>query len=108
MATMICKKCEDEFDPEQKRQKAGKINECDDCSEEVAVRYTGNQIYDHKTGVSVQINKDPNLTQYILKATQLRSRNSNLHYTSFATYSNKTVGACLYTAGDKMNAKGKL
>jgi len=105
---MICKKCDDDFDPSQKKLKAGRINECDDCAEETAVRYTGNQIYDHKTSVSVQINKDPALTQYILKATQLRSRNSNLHYASHASYSNKTYDACLYTVGEKMNAKGKL
>lgn len=105
---MECRKCGDTFDPAEKRNKIGRINECSDCAEETVIRYTGNQIYDHKTGVSVQINKDPALTQYILKATELRSRNSNLHYASHASYSNKTAGACLYTVGEKMNAKGKL
>lgn len=58
--------------------KPGKVNECDLCADEPVVKYTGNMIYDHKTGPSIQINKDPELTKYINGATKLRNKGSNL------------------------------
>lgn len=73
---MICVICEGEFTP--KKNKPGKINECEDCAHEQADRYTGNMIYDHKAGCSIQINSDPRLTNYIINATKLRNKGSNL------------------------------
>jgi hypothetical protein len=49
-----------------RRGKPGKVTECEDCAEDSAVRRTGNMIYDHKTGCSIQINADPGLTNYLL------------------------------------------
>lgn len=71
-----CVKCGLDF--ELYKGKPGKANECDDCSEEVVDKYTGNMIYDHKVGASIQINKDPALTAYINNSTKLRNKGSNL------------------------------
>lgn len=73
---IVCKHCGFEF--KLYAGKPGKRNECDDCAEETAVKYTGNMIYDHKVGASIQINSDPRLTQYINSATKLRNKGSNL------------------------------
>lgn len=59
--------------------KAGPIHMCNDCGEDQEVdKYTGNMIYDHKTGASIQINSDPRLTAYINNSTKLRNKGSNL------------------------------
>lgn len=58
--------------------KPGKVNECAECANEVVHRYTGNMIYDHKTGPVIQVNSDPRLTAYINHATKLRNKGSNL------------------------------
>ena len=60
--------------------KPGPIHMCADCGEEneVVDKYTGNMIYDHKVGASIQINTDPELTAYINNATKLRNKGSNL------------------------------
>lgn len=72
-----CVKCDCEFNAKLKRN-GGKINECDDCASESVILYTGNMIYDHKTGADLQINTDPELTKYIIESTKLRSKTSNL------------------------------
>lgn len=102
---MVCVKCEDEFTLYP--GKPGKANECPDCSEDPTIRYTGNQIYDHKTGCSIQINSDPALTAYIINSTKLRNKASNLGNNLKVSYSNKGSGRCLFTAGAKANAKGR-
>lgn len=53
---------------------------CNECGEEHETEhmYTGNMVYDHKTGASLQINADPKLTEYINNATKLRNKGSNL------------------------------
>jgi len=71
-----CIKCGVEF--KLYSGKPGKSNECIDCAEEVIDRYTGNMIYDHKTGATIQINSDPRLTQYINNSTKLQNKGSNL------------------------------
>ena len=58
-------KCDAEYSIEDRRNKPGKVTECNECAEDSAVRLTGNMIYDHKTGCSIQINSDPGLTAYI-------------------------------------------
>lgn len=72
---MICIHCESDFEPTP--DKPGKINECEDCAEDVH-KYTGNMIYDHKTGATLQVNSDPRLTMYINNSTKLRNKGSNL------------------------------
>lgn len=104
---MICTICGDAFTLQ--RNKPGKVNECIHCTEEPAVKYTGNVIYDHKTTACIQINKDPRLTAYINNATKLQCKGSNLgNNLKVNSAMHKSSGACLYTAGVKVNAKGKL
>lgn len=66
------------FDFELYPGKPGKSNECDDCAVEHVTKYTGNMIYDHKVGASIQINSNPELTAYINNSTKLRNKGSNL------------------------------
>lgn len=75
MRTLICIHCEIEFDLQEKlnqskilKRNAGKINECIDCASEDPVKVTGVMIYGHKTAGSIQINKDPRLTEYMLSS----------------------------------------
>ncbi len=70
---MICIHCEIDFDVKEKmnnskltRRPPGKVNECIDCATPGPQRLTGVMIYGHKTAGSIQINKDPRLTQYML------------------------------------------
>lgn len=70
---MLCSKCGDEYEIQDRRGKPGKVTECQDCAEEVAVKYTGVNVYDHKTSATIQINANPELTKYILAATKLQS-----------------------------------
>lgn len=74
----ICNVCGDEY--MLTPNKPGPINVCSDpeCANETVQKYTGNMIYDHKTGCSIQINSDPELTKYITSATKLRNKGSNL------------------------------
>lgn len=101
-----CIKCEAEYDIEERRGKPGKLSECQDCAEETAVKLTGNMIYDHKTGCSIQINTDPGLTSYITNATKLRNKGSNLGNNLKVSYNSKGKNRCLVTVGHS-NAKGK-
>lgn len=105
----ICIKCNEEYDRDARRGKPGKITECDSCAEETVEKYTGNIIYDHKTGASLQINTDPKLTQYIMQATKLQCKGSNLgnNLKVNSAYA-KVSGACKKTVGEKLNAKGRL
>ena len=101
-----CTKCGEEYDVESRRGRPGKLSECQDCAEEIAVKLTGNMIYDHKTGCSIQINSDPGLTQYLIKATALRNKGSNLGNNLKVSYNTKGEGRCVTTVGAS-NAKGK-
>ena len=102
----ICVKCESEYDPSLRKGKPGKITECDDCAEENTTKLTGNMIYDHKTGCSIQINADPGLTNYITNSTRLRNKGSNLGNNLKVSYITKGSGRCLMTVAAS-NAKGK-
>jgi len=75
---LFCKDCGINYTPT--KQKLGPIYLCFECGEnnEVEPKYTGNMIYDHKTGASLQINTDPKLTEYIIQSTKLRNKGSNL------------------------------
>lgn len=74
----VCSLCEIEY--ELTKDKLGPIHMCHECGEEheIEQKYTGNMIYDHKTGASLQVNTDPELTQYIIESTKLRNKGSNL------------------------------
>lgn len=74
----FCSVCEAEY--ALTKNKLGPIHMCHECGEnhETEDFYTGNMIYDHKTGASIQINSDPELTQYINNSTKLRNKGSNL------------------------------
>ena len=101
-----CIKCDSEFDELTRKGKPGRITECEDCADETVTKLTGNMIYDHKTGCSIQINSDPGLTQYIVKATALRNKGSNLGNNLKISYNTKGEGRCVTTVGAS-NAKGK-
>lgn len=104
--TRTCVVCEGEYI--LSKNKPGRINECPDCAEETAVKYTGVVIYDHKTTAQLQINTDPRLTAYILNATKLQCKGSNLgNNLKVSGHLSKMSGGCAYTVGGSVNAKGK-
>ena len=94
----VCRHCEYEFISSP--NKPGKINECPDCADDVD-KYTGNMIYDHKTGADIQINADPKLTQYIINATKLRNKGSNLGNNLKADHSMARSNGLLKAAEDR-------
>ena len=101
---MICIKCGDEYT--LIKNKPGRVNECIMCADEPAVKYTGNMVYDHKTGCSIQINTDPTLTQYIINSTKLQNKGSNLGNNLKVSGLTKGYGRCYNTVAGS-NAKGK-
>lgn len=78
MSQRTCSVCDADY--EVNNNKPGPIHMCHECGEEheSVDKYTGNMIYDHKTGASIQINSDPELTAYINNSTKLRNKGSNL------------------------------
>lgn len=102
---MKCINCDIDFEPV--RNKPGKINECEDCAVETATKFTGNMIYDHKTGCSIQINADPTLTEYITNATKLRNKGSNLGNNLKVSAKTHRSGALHKAAVPATNVKGK-
>ena len=73
-------------------------------------KYTGVMIYGHKAGATLQINTDPALTEYLINATKLKNKGSNMtsnvqQVTKYSKLS-KTEGACKQTA-DFWNYKGR-
>jgi hypothetical protein len=95
----ICKDCDCEFDPKSK--KSGLITVCNDCSIESVERYTGNMIFDHKTGADIQINSDPELTKYIINSTKLRNKASNLGNNLKANSGKARSNGLAYAAGGR-------
>lgn len=92
-----CIECESEF--EFKYNKPGKKGLCPDCSVEDTTRYTGNMIYDHKTGADIQINSDPALTEYITQSTKLRNKGSNLGNNLKVNSAKSRSSGLVYAAG---------
>jgi hypothetical protein len=92
----ICKSCEDEYCLTD--NKPGPIDLCADCATEPVEKYTGNMIYDHKTGCSIQINSDPELTAYIRNATKLRNKGSNLGNNLKVNSAKARSNGCAYEA----------
>ena len=107
---MICKDCGAEYDAASRKGKPGKFTVCNECGEEESevTKYTGNMIYSHKTGCSIQINTDPRLTKHLINSTKLKNKGSNMHdnINQCSKFKNKTVGACLITA-DAFNYKNR-
>lgn len=105
-----CEDCGNEYNIVSRRGKSGKITQCQDCADEVGdvTQYTGNMIYSHKTGCSIQINTDPRLTQYLNDTTKLKNKGSNMgdNIVKCGTMKNRTEGACLVTA-DAFNYKNR-
>lgn len=64
-------------------------------------------VYTHKTGGQIQINSNPELTEYILSSTKLRNKGSNLGNNLKVPFvGNK--GGQLRASVEDSNAKGKL
>lgn len=99
---MECINCGIEFVPY--KNKPGKINECTDCAEDQD-RYTGVMVYDHKAGCSIQINSDPELTEYIISATKLRNKGSNLGNNLKVNSSKAKSNGLVVSAGDRSRRK---
>jgi len=76
----ICVSCGSEYDKRARLGKPGRATVCEECAEEEqdVAQYTGNMIYSHKGGASIQINTDSRLTEYINAATRLKNKGSNL------------------------------
>lgn len=101
----VCDTCGADYDPKLKdRDAPGRYTQCAECGEEgeTAVKYTGVVIYGHKAGATLQVNKDPMLTEYLINATKLKNKGSNMNnnIANCTKYKNlnKTEGACLVTA----------
>lgn len=103
-----CRICDGVYDDSERRGKAGLIVHCPDCADDEDVtRYTGNMIYDHKTGGRIQVNKNPEITNYINASTRKHSYGSNFARNHGAKPVPKSHGGCLSTAGPSSNPKGK-
>jgi hypothetical protein len=101
MSQRTCSVCEVEY--EVSNGKPGPIHMCGDCGEEheIVDKYTGNMIYDHKTGASIQINSDPELTAYINNSTKLRNKGSNLGNNLKVASHKAKSGGLAYGAGGR-------
>ena len=100
-----CIECGWEYDDVERRGQPGLITQCNDCGEDPEARFSGNMIYTHKTGGSIQINRDPEVTAYITASTHKHAYGSNFSRLPVKTAA-KREGAVLFTVGDS-NAKGK-
>ena len=100
----LCASCGAEYDMLARKGKHGRIIDCDDCADEQGdeIKYTGVLIYGHKTSAEIQINKDPRLTEYLINATKLKNKGSNMtnNIANCTKYKNlnKTEDACLKVA----------
>jgi hypothetical protein len=108
----VCDTCGADYDTLSRRGNPGRLTQCNECGEEdeTTVKYTGNMIYSHKTGCSIQINADARLTQYINDTTKLKNKGSNMNnnINQVAKHKKlvKTEGACVHTA-DAYNYKNR-
>jgi hypothetical protein len=103
----ICNDCGAQYSRAARVGRPGKVTVCEDCAEEVVEAYSGNMIYCHKTGCSVQINKSRKLTDYISRATSLRNKGSNLGNNLKVSGPVKSSGLCARVVGADSNAKGR-
>jgi len=108
----VCVSCNGEYDTLSRKGNKGKITVCNECGEEeeTAVKYTGVVIYGHKAGATLQININPLLTEYLINATKLMNKGSNMtnninQCTKYKSL-NKTEGAC-HTVADAVDYKNR-
>jgi len=99
-----CKHCNIDFI--LTKNKRGKINECEDCAEETVDKLTGVMIYEHKTGCSIQINNNPELTKYIIQSTKLQCKGSNLGNNLKVSGKTKHDNGVRYLPSSNQNVKG--
>ncbi len=108
----VCDTCGADYDTKSRKGNPGRATQCNECGEEYehATKYTGVPIYGHKTASELQINKDPRLTEYLINATKLKNKGSNMtnNIANCTKYKNlnKTEGACLHTV-DAVDYKNK-
>ena len=108
----ICVSCGSEYTLMSRKDNPGKITVCNECGEEgeTAVKYTGVVIYGHKAGATLQINTNPLLTEYLINATKLMNKGSNMtnNINQCTKYKNlnKTEGAC-HTVADAVDYKNR-
>lgn len=57
----ICESCGLEYNVEERKNRPGKITECEDCSNEVVEKMEGKMVFSHKTGATIEITKDGEL-----------------------------------------------
>lgn len=99
----VCDTCGLEYDTLSRRGNPGRLTQCNECGEEgeTAVKYTGFTVYGHKTSCELQINANPRLTEYLINATKLKNKGSNMNnnIANCTKYKNlnKTEGACIHT-----------
>lgn len=108
----VCVSCGADYDKASRKGQPGRAIVCNECGEEgeTAVKYTGVMVYDHKTSAQCQINSNPLLTEYLINATKLKNKGSNMtnNVANCTKYKNlnKTQGACIQTA-DAFNYKNR-
>jgi hypothetical protein len=110
----VCFSCNGEYDTLSRKGNKGKITVCNECGEEEeqTVKYTGFTVYGHKTSCELQINADPRLTEYLINATKLKNKGSNMtnNIANCTKYKNlnKTEGSCVHVvdAVDYKNRSG--
>ena len=110
---MICKICEDEFDPSspEKKRAGGRINECPECSMESTPRYLGVQNGDGKqAGITVLAFNNPQDREQYKRFWQ---NNSGLHKGKSCQLGSHTstdpgIGFRTVTQTSATNHKGKL
>ena len=108
----VCASCNAEYNKADRRGKPGRAIVCNECGEDEAeaVMYTGFVVYGHKTSAELQINTDPRLTEYLINATKLMNKGSNMtnNINQCTKYKNlsKTEGACVKVA-DAVDYKNK-
>lgn len=107
---LVCEVCSDKYEKATRLNKPGKLTHCPACFEEAeeVITYTGNMIYSHKGGASIQINTDPKLTNYINASTKLKNKGSNLgnNLKVSSSLNSKSEGRCLKVA-DAFNYKNR-
>lgn len=56
-----CESCGEEYNLEDRKGKAGKLTDCENCALETENKVEGKMIFGHKTGATIEIKKDGEL-----------------------------------------------
>ena len=57
----FCESCGSEYNLEDRKGKAGKLTQCENCADETEEKMEGKMIFSHKTGATIEIKKDGEL-----------------------------------------------